>query len=237
MNSKRPPGARSSVEQVTDARSLTRHGQDRKAELLHHAEVLFAQRGYEDTRMVDIADAAGVAKGLVYWYFENKETLFREIVADMGRRLRRAQSRAVDGIDDPLERLYVGTAESVRFIGENHRLYGIISTALRGDQRLRDTRSHSRRVLADDAITLLAEGQELGQVRTDEDPAVLAHANAGVVYYFVLLSADGVTGDGRRRLDLEAAAHGAARYVVRAVGADDKAIETVLTRHPYAGLN
>ena len=68
---------------VSDTRGLTRHGQDRKAELLRHAEYLFAKRGYENTRMVDIADAAGVAKGLVYWYFENKETLFREIVADM----------------------------------------------------------------------------------------------------------------------------------------------------------
>lgn len=214
---------------VSEARSLTRHGQDRKAELLHHAEQLFAQRGYEDTRMIDIAHAAGVAKGLVYWYFENKETLFYEIVVDMGRRLRRAQRLAIDGIDDPLGRLYVGTAESVRFIAEHHRLYGIISTQLRGDHRLRETRSQSRRLHADDATALLAEGQERGQVRTDDDPAVLAHANTGVVFYYVLLCADGL--DGRRCSDVEAAAHGAARYVVRAVGADAAAIEGVLARH------
>jgi AcrR family transcriptional regulator len=225
------------VAEVSDARSLTRHGQDRKAELLHHAEVLFAQRGYEDTRMVDIAEAAGVAKGLVYWYFDNKETLFREIVADMGRRLRRAQARAVDGIDDPLERLYVGTAESVRFIGENHRLYGIISTQLRGDRRLRETRSQSLRVLNVDAAGLLAEGQQAGQVRTDEEAGVMAHVNAGVVYYYVLLYADGVTGDGHRRVTIEDAAHGAARYVVRAVGADAASIDAVFDRHRQAVRN
>jgi AcrR family transcriptional regulator len=219
---------------VSETRSLTRHGQDRKAELLHHAEQLFAQRGYEDTRMIDIAEAAGVAKGLVYWYFANKETLFYEIVVDMGRRLRRAQWKAVEGIDDPLGRLYVGTAESVRFIAENHRLYGIISMQLRGDQRLRETRSQSRQVLADDVTTLIAEGQELGQIRTDEDPAVLAHTNAGVVFYYVLLYADGVYGDGRRRIDIEQAAHSAARYVVRAVGADAAAIDAVLARHDPA---
>jgi len=219
---------------VSETRSLTRHGQDRKAELLHHAEQLFAQRGYEDTRMIDIAEAAGVAKGLVYWYFANKETLFYEIVVDMGRRLRRAQWKAVEGIDDPLGRLFVGTAESVRFIAENHRLYGIISMQLRGDQRLRETRSQSRQVLADDVTTLIAEGQELGQIRTDEDPAVLAHTNAGVVFYYVLLYADGVYGDGRRRIDIEQAAHSAARYVVRAVGADAAAVEAVLARHDPA---
>ena len=214
-----------------ESRSLTRHGKDRKAELLHHAEALFAERGYEDTRMIDIAAAAGVAKGLVYWYFENKETLFQEIVVDMGRRLRRAQGTAIAGIDDPLERLYVGTAESVRFIAGNHRLYGIILSQVRGDRRLREARSQSERIQADDAAALLAEGQERGQVRADDDPAVLAHANAGVVYYFVLLYAEGRSGEGRRGLDIEQAAHGAARYVVRGVGANDEVIDAVLGRH------
>jgi AcrR family transcriptional regulator len=213
-----------------ESRSLTRHGKDRKAELLHHAEVLFAERGYEDTRMIDIAAAAGVAKGLVYWYFENKETLFQEIVVDLGRRLRRAQGTAIAGIDDPLERLYVGTAESVRFVAGNHRLYGIILSQVRGDRRLREARSQSERVQADDATALLAEGQEAGLVRADDDPAMLAHANAGVVYYFVLLYAEGRPGEGRRGLGIEEAAHGAARYVVRAVGASDEAIEAVLSR-------
>jgi AcrR family transcriptional regulator len=212
---------------VTQSRSLTRHGQDRKAELLHHAEQLFAERGYEDTRMIDIAAAAGVAKGLVYWYFENKDTLFDEIVTDMGQRLRRAQGRAIAGVDDPLERLYVGTAESVRFVAGNYRLYGIISRQTRGDARLRETRSRSQCIQAGDAIALLAEGQERGVVRDDEDPAVLAHANAGVVYYFVLRHAEP---GGGPALGIDDAAHAAARYVVRAVGASAEAIDRVLAR-------
>ena len=217
-----------------ERRSLTRHGKDRKAELLHHAEQLFAERGFEDTRMIDIAEAAGVAKGLVYWYFENKDTLFDAIVVDMGQRLRRAQGRAIAGIDDPLERLYVGTAESVRFIAGNDRLYGIISSRVRDDRRRRQTRSQTQRAQADDAAALLAEGQERGVVRTDEDPAVLAHANAGVVYYFVLLHSDRRYAGGRRGLDVERAAHAAATYVIRAVGATDAAIDRVLATHTPA---
>jgi hypothetical protein len=67
-------------------------------------------------------------------------------------------------------------------------------------------------------------------VRTDDDPAVLAHANAGVVYYFVLLYSDRRYAGGRRGLDIEQAAHAAARYVVRAVGANEAAIDAVLAR-------
>ena len=213
-----------------DSRSLTRHGQDRKAELLRHAEQLFAERGYEDTRMIDIAAAAGVAKGLVYWYFENKDTLFDEIVVDIGQRLRRAQFEAVAGIDDPLERLYSGTAESVRFIAGNYRLYGLIANQVQGDRRLRETRSRSQQVHFDDTAALIAEGQERGVIRADDDPTTLALANFGVVYQFVLLHA-GDGADGRTGLAIEEAARGAAGYVVRAVGADPEAIERVLARY------
>lgn len=214
----------------TENRSLTRHGRDRKAELLHHAEQLFAERGYEDTRMVDIAAAAGVAKGLVYWYFENKEKLFDEIVVDMSHRLRRAQGRAIAGIDDPLERLYVGTAASVRFIAGNYRLYGIISDQARGDRRRRETRARTQRIQADEATALLAEGQRRGVVRPG-DPATFAHVNAGVVYSYVMLYAESRTSDGRHELDIEDVAHGAASYVVRAVAASEEAAEAVLAKH------
>lgn len=223
---------RGSVSQ--DGRSLTRHGQDRKAELLRHAEHLFAERGYNDTRMVDIAAAAGVAKGLVYWYFDNKDTLFDEIVRDIGQRLRRTQGRAIAGVDDPLDRLYLGTVESVRFVAGNYRLYGLIASQVRGDRRLRATRSRSQRVQVDDVAGLIAEGQAAGVIRSDDDPTTLALANFGVVYQFVLLHAEGRGVDGAESVTVEAAADAAGRYVVRAVGADAAAVEAVLARRSTA---
>lgn len=207
----------------------TRHGEDRKADLLRHAQLLFMERGFDDTRMVDIAAAAGVAKGLVYWYFENKAALFQEIVVDLARRLRRVQGEALDGISDPLEALYLGTVASVQFIAEHHRLYGILHDLMRDDRELRSTRSESRRVIGDDVTALLADGQARGLIRTDDSPIVLAHANGGVVYHFVRLATDPARGD--HRLPLDAAAHGAARYVVRAVAADPEAADTIVTRH------
>jgi AcrR family transcriptional regulator len=59
--------------------------------------------------VVDIVDAAGVAKGLFYWYFENKEALFRELAAEMRRRLRRQQAAAMDDSAPALTRLLQGS--------------------------------------------------------------------------------------------------------------------------------
>jgi hypothetical protein len=108
-------------------RRLTRQGEDRKADLLRHAEALFAKRGYADTRMIDIAHSAGVAKGLFYWYFDSKEGLFRGS-SSTSRSACVAQYEAVRVTDDPLAAL-PGTVESVRFVAKHHRPVGCCATS------------------------------------------------------------------------------------------------------------
>src|SRR3954468_19960819 len=90
-------------------RHLTQQGEDRRAEIVAEAERLFSERGYEKTRMSDLAENVGITKGLLYWYFESKEALIAEIMVDLRRRLREAQRHALAGVDDPLSRIYVGT--------------------------------------------------------------------------------------------------------------------------------
>ena len=60
-----------------------------------------------------------MAKGLFYWYFENKEALFAELVRSIRQQLRRAQAAAMDPDADPLTRLRQGAEASVRFMAEH----------------------------------------------------------------------------------------------------------------------
>jgi len=50
------------------------------ATILDAAERLFAEQGYAGTTIKDIGAAAGVNSALLYYYFENKETLYREML-------------------------------------------------------------------------------------------------------------------------------------------------------------
>ena len=93
---------------MTD-RNLTSQGAERKQQLLDAAARLFAEQGYSATRVVDIVDAAGVAKGLFYWYFENKEAVFRELATNIRQRLRRHQRAAMDADAPALTRLVQGS--------------------------------------------------------------------------------------------------------------------------------
>lgn len=52
----------------------------RPQELLAAALDLFVERGFAATRLEDVAKRAGVSKGTLYLYFENKESLFKSVV-------------------------------------------------------------------------------------------------------------------------------------------------------------
>ena len=57
--------------------------------LLHEAARLFAESGYAGTSIQAIVNAAGATKPMVYYYFEGKEGLYRELVAEAYGRVRR----------------------------------------------------------------------------------------------------------------------------------------------------
>src|ERR1700675_1629960 len=60
----------------------TRRKQARPSEILDAALKVFAEKGYAGARMDDIAKRAGVTKGTIYLYFENKEAVFKTLVRD-----------------------------------------------------------------------------------------------------------------------------------------------------------
>ncbi len=49
--------------------------------ILDAAEQVFAASGYDGAKMREIAQRAGVAQGLIHYHFQNKETLFEQLVA------------------------------------------------------------------------------------------------------------------------------------------------------------
>lgn len=56
--------------------------QSRKAELIEAAMELFANNGFAGTSISSVANKAGVSKGLIYNYFENKEALVKELIME-----------------------------------------------------------------------------------------------------------------------------------------------------------
>lgn len=53
--------------------------------LLDAAFLVFAERGYRATRLEEVAEAAGMTKGAIYYHFEGKEDLLRRALQDRHR--------------------------------------------------------------------------------------------------------------------------------------------------------
>lgn len=53
-----------------------------RARILDAARDLFAERGFFACRAADIAARAGMSPGNVYWHFDSKEAILREILAE-----------------------------------------------------------------------------------------------------------------------------------------------------------
>jgi AcrR family transcriptional regulator len=56
---------------------------ERRAAILAAALEEFSASGFAATRLEDVAERAGVAKGTIYLYFRDKESLFQELVRSM----------------------------------------------------------------------------------------------------------------------------------------------------------
>lgn len=60
---------------------------DKRAQILEGARQVFFAHGFNGSSMSEIALAAGVSKGTLYVYFENKERLFAALVEEYSRRI------------------------------------------------------------------------------------------------------------------------------------------------------
>jgi AcrR family transcriptional regulator len=164
------------------ARRHTDQGNERKQQLLAAARQQFGANGYARTRIADICAAAGVAKGLFYWYFPTKESLFAELVQSMRRQLRRAQAEAMDIEADPITRIRQGTEASMHFISANQSYFAFLDLE-RADPAIASVLAEGSDVYERDIERLIVEAQRLGLI-ADGDPRFYAVGVLGAVSSF-----------------------------------------------------
>jgi AcrR family transcriptional regulator len=66
----------------------------RRQDILAAAKAVFAENGYHATTIADIARAASLSYGSIYWYYESKEALFHELMSAEAAALREHISEA-----------------------------------------------------------------------------------------------------------------------------------------------
>src|SRR5438105_11810382 len=99
--------------------------------ILRAAIDVFADRGYFNAQVADVARAAGVAAGTVYLYFRSKDDLLVSIFERTMRETLAQGQSAVAAIDDPAERLRLFARLHLGMLGRDRNLAIVFQIELR----------------------------------------------------------------------------------------------------------
>jgi len=118
------------------ARKSQRNGAAGKREaILRAATRVFARNGYFNSKVADIAAAAGVADGTVYLYFKSKEEILHSIFDQNMAEAIDAARKLTEKLSDPREKLRRIAALHLERLGADRDLAVVFQVELRGSTK------------------------------------------------------------------------------------------------------
>lgn len=98
--------------------------------LLDAAELVFSEKGVSRTSLNDIAEAAGVSRGAIYWHFKNKADLFNAMMDRTTLPMEDSlQQIGFDAGQDPLAELQLAIQNAMRKIATDERTRRVFEVA------------------------------------------------------------------------------------------------------------
>ena len=102
------------MEQQPKGRTFAGLPKERKTRILVAAIEVFAKNDYKRASTDEIASKAGISKGLLFYYFKNKKTLYLYLAEHLKRMIEaHLQKEVLEGIDDFFELLDYGMEQKV----------------------------------------------------------------------------------------------------------------------------
>ena len=168
----------------------------------------FASTGYAATTIKDLASEAQVNSALLYYYFVDKQTLYRETLRHVAQRLSSSAGRRLDDDLAPDEAIRRFVQQQAEFLIANPHVPRLM---------LREMLEHAGRHAEAAIVSLIGgvfktlcdvirRGQEQGIFRADVDPKYAAVSTVSLVAYFVIARpvvgvalGDGLTGPTEER--------------------------------------
>jgi AcrR family transcriptional regulator len=88
--------------QISTQRLREKQKEERYAAILQAALRIFAAKGLQEATMDEIAQAAGLGKGTIYYYFSSKDALIEELLCSLADQYFQNLLEGTDNLEDPL---------------------------------------------------------------------------------------------------------------------------------------
>ena len=108
---------------------------DKREAILNAAVKVFAQKGFFNSKVADIAGEAGIADGTVYLYFKSKEEILHSIFDRAMEEFIGEGKREIDGIEEADKRLRKIAELHLEKLGADRNLAVVFQVELRGSTK------------------------------------------------------------------------------------------------------
>jgi TetR/AcrR family fatty acid metabolism transcriptional regulator len=148
---------------------------DKRNVILRSATKVFAQKGFFNSKVSDIAADAGIADGTIYLYFKSKDEILHSIFDQaMGNFIEEGR-RELSNINSPVERLKKVAELHLKRLGDDRDLAVVFQVELRGSTKFMEAFSAAGFHEYLEVIrTTIEQGQKQGVFRSDIKPIVCA---------------------------------------------------------------
>lgn len=155
---------------------------DKHERILDAAIDVFAERGFHNARIADIARKAGVADGTIYNYFHNKDDVLLSIFEEKMGQMIDGITAALEGVDDPLQKVRVFALYHLGQVEKHRALAEVLQIELRLSHKfLKEYRPEKLWSYLNIFAGIVRDGQARGLVRPELDPFVLMWAFFGAM--------------------------------------------------------
>lgn len=171
-----PVGTAAERRAVYEERGTAR-GQRSRQVLIEAARRVFERDGYLNVGVDDIVAEAGVARGSFYTYFPSKVAVFREVAAEVGRRIAESVARQPDDVHrPPLAALDHANRRYIETYREMAAIYGLVEQLATVDDEIKASRQETHRRHVARVAAKIRAWQRRGVADPDVDPTTTAAA-------------------------------------------------------------
>ena len=155
---------------------------EKHGRILEAAIAVFAENGYFNSRVADIAKRAGVADGTIYLYFKNKEQILMATIDFAFSSFMRAAQTELASIADPRQKLRRLAELHLESLGANRGLAMVFQTELRQSAKFLSDFSHRHLIEYFDLVrAIVRQGQQSGAFRKEVSDKIAANCFFGAL--------------------------------------------------------
>jgi TetR/AcrR family fatty acid metabolism transcriptional regulator len=154
----------------------------KRERILDAAVKVFAQEGFYNAKVSQIAHAAGVADGTIYLYFKSKDDLLISLFEDRMEFVNASLRLALEAETSAVAKLRRVVSLHLELVAENRAMAEVVCVELRQSAKFIKEYKNPKfaeflRIIA----AAVTEGQKSGELREDIDPQLVARSLFGAL--------------------------------------------------------